>query len=282
MKPAMGNNNTTASPYRVQVLDRALGILELLCSDGPEVTLIELSKRLRLHKSTVHRLLGVLEQHRFVEKSSSNGRYRLGLKLFELGSKAISHLDLRERARPYLQRLVFETGETAHLCILDDGEVLYLEKVEAPSTVRVPSIVGRRYPAHCGAAGKSLLAFLAEDEVKELIKRRGLKAYTRNTLTTPAQLRDGLRLVREHGYAIDNEEFEEGLECIGAPVRDYSGKVVAAMSVAGPTFRVTADKLPALARSVMYAAQELSAELGYQETRRGESTAVLDQAKVTM
>ena len=206
----MGNNIKT-SPYRVQVLDRALGILELLCSDGPELTLIEFSERLRLHKSTVHRLLGVLEQHRFVEKSSSNGKYRLGLKLFELGSKAI---------------------------------------------------------AHCGAAGKALLAFLAEDEVEDLIKRRGLKAFTRNTLTTPTQLRNGLQLVRERGYAIDNEEFEEGLECIGAPVRDYSGKVVAAMSIAGPASRITEDKVPVLARSVIDAAQELSAELGYQDPQR--------------
>ncbi|HKZ80399.1 MAG TPA: IclR family transcriptional regulator [Pyrinomonadaceae bacterium] len=271
-----------ASPYRVQVLERSLGILELLCSEGPELSLIELSERLRLHKSTTHRLVGVLEQHRFVEKSSNNGKYRLGLKLFELGSKAIAHLDWRERARRFLQRLAFETGETAHLCILDDGEVLYLEKVEAPRTVRVPSIVGRRYPAHCGAAGKTLLAFQPEEEIEELIKRRGLKAYTRNTLTTPAQLREGLRLVREQGYAIDNEEFEEGLECIGAPIRDYSGKVVAAISIAGPAFRMTEDKLPVLARSVIEAAQELSDDLGYRgETVKKERSAVVDEAQVT-
>src|SRR6266478_6588249 len=270
-----------SSPYRVQVLERSLGILELLCSNGPELSLIELSEQLQLHKSTTHRLVGVLEQHRFVEKSSSSGKYKLGLKLFELGSKAIAHLDWRERARRYLQRLAFDTGETAHLCILDDGEVLYLEKGEAPRTVRVPSIVGRRYPAHCGAAGKTLLAFQPEDEIDDLIKRRGLKAYTRNTFTTPAQLRDGLRLVREQGYAIDNEEFEEGLECIGAPIRDYSGKVVAAISIAGPTFRITEDKLPVLARSVIEAAQELSADLGYPEDmRKRERTAVAGEAKV--
>ena len=206
----------------------------------------------------------------------------MGLKLFELGSKAIAHLDWRERARPVLQRLASQTGETAHLCILDDGEVLYLEKVEAPRTVRVPSIVGRRYPAHCGAAGKTLLAFQPEEEIEELIKRRGLKAYTRNTLTTPAQLREGLRLVREQGYAIDNEEFEEGLECIGAPIRDYSGKVVAAISIAGPAFRITEDKLPVLARSVIEAAQELSDDLGYRgETVKKERSAVVDEAQVT-
>jgi DNA-binding IclR family transcriptional regulator len=254
-----------SSQYRVQVLERSLGILELLSSNGPELSLIELSEQLRLHKSTTHRLLGVLEQYRFVEKSSSSGKYRLGLKLFELGSKAIADLNWRERARRHLQRLAFDTGETAHLCILDDGEVLYLEKVEAPRTVRVPSIVGRRYPAHCGGAGKALLAFQPEEEIDELIKRRGLKSYTRNTFTTPAQLKEGLRLVRERGYAVDNEEFEEGLECIGAPIKDYSGKVIAAISIAGPTFRMTEEKIAVLARSVIEAAQELSADLGYQE-----------------
>lgn len=267
-----------SSPYRVQVLERSLGILELLCTDGPELSLIELSERLGLHKSTTHRLLGVLEQYRFVEKSSSTGRYRLGLKLFELGSNAIAHLDWRERARRYLQRLAFETGETAHLCILDDGEVLYLEKVEAPRTVRVPSIVGRRYPAHCGGAGKTLLAFLSDEEIDDVIKRRGLKTYTRNTLATPAQLKEGLRVVREQGYAIDNEEFEEGLECIGAPIKNYSGKVVAAISIAGPAFRITEEKLPMLAKSVIAVAQELSAELGYQEVK--EPTVVIGAAQV--
>ncbi|MFN2533207.1 MAG: IclR family transcriptional regulator [Pyrinomonadaceae bacterium] len=270
-----------SSPYRVQVLDRSLGILELLSSDGPELSLIELSERLKLHKSTTHRLVGVLEQYRFVEKSSSSGKYRLGLKLFEFGSKAVAHIDWKERARGYLERLAYETGETAHLCILDDGEVLYLEKVEAPRTVRVPSIVGRRYPAHCGGAGKTLLAFQPEEEIAELIKRRGLKSFTRNTLTTPAQLREGLRLVREQGYAIDNEEFEEGLECIGAPLRDYSGKVIAAVSIAGPTFRITDEKLPLLAKSVMDVARELSADLGYHEPElKKEPTILVDEAQV--
>jgi DNA-binding IclR family transcriptional regulator len=266
-----------SSQYRVQVLERSLGILELLCSKGPELSLIDLSEQLQLHKSTTHRLLGVLEQHRFVEKSSISGKYRLGLKLFELGSKAIAHLDWCELARRYLQRLAFATGETAHLCILDDGEVLYLEKVEAPRTVRVPSIVGRRYPAHCGGAGKALLAFQPEEEIDDLIKRRGLKSYTRNTFTTPAQLKEGLRIVRAQGYAIDNEEFEEGLECIGAPVRDYSGRVVAAISIAGPTFRITEEKLAVLARSVIEAAQDLSADLGYhEETAKIARTAIAE------
>jgi len=243
--------------------DGPLGILELFCSAGPDLSHIELSERLDLNKSTAHRLLRVLEQHRFLEKSSNSGKYRLGLKLFELGSRAIANLDLGERALSYLERLALETRETSHLCVLDDGEVAYVEQVEGSHTVRVPSLVGRRYPAHCGAAGKTLLAFQPEDEVQELVKRQGLRGYTRNTLITLAQLSEGLRLVREQGYAVDNEEFEEGLQRIAAPIRDYSGKVVAAISIAGPTFRITQEQLPTLALIVTNAAKELSADLGY-------------------
>jgi len=259
----MASAKTKDFPYRVQVLDRALGLLEVLSSEGPELTLVELSKRLGLHKSTVHRLLMVLERHRFVERSLQNGGYRLGIKLFELGSKAVMYFDLRERARPHLERLVFMTGETAHLCILDEGEVLYLEKVESSRTVRIPSSIGRRNPAHCTAVGKALLAYLPEKELNDLIKRRGLRAYTRNTITTLAQLRGELQRVRERGYAVDNEEIEEGLKCVGAPVRDYSGKVVASMSIAGPAFRLTENQIPLLAESVMGVANDLSAEIGY-------------------
>ncbi len=251
--------------YRVQVLDRALDILEVLNDSSTSLTLAELSKRLGIHKSTLHRLLMILEERRFVEKSPQNGKYRLGLRLFELGSKAVAQLDMRENALPLLERLVFETGETAHLCILDEGEVLYLEKVEPLRTVRVPSITGRRYPAHSGGAGKALLAFMPEDELDELIKTRGLKAFTRNTVTTPAQLREALRLVREQGYAVDDEEYEEGLKCIGAPVRDYSGKVVASISIAGPAFRVTDEKIPIMAASVVEAANKLSADIGFRD-----------------
>jgi len=130
--------------YRVQVIERAIGMIELLWKNGPELSQTELASRLGLHKSTVFRILTVLENHRFVEKDSTSGKYRLGTKLFEIGVSAGSHVNLRDKARPCLKRLVYETGETAHLCVLDDGEILYLEKVEAQRTVRVPSNVGRR------------------------------------------------------------------------------------------------------------------------------------------
>ncbi|MBA3439797.1 MAG: IclR family transcriptional regulator [Pyrinomonadaceae bacterium] len=255
------------SLYQVQVLDRALGILDVLSSEGSELAPAELSKRLDLHKSTTHRLLMVLERHRLIEKSLQTGKYRLGLKLFELGSKAVAQLDLSEQAHTYLERLVRETGETAHLCIVDAGETLSLTNVESTRTIRTPVTVGRRTPVHCTAVGKAVLAFMDEYELKALIKKQGLKACTPNTITTLAGLKAELQLVRKRGYAVDNEEIEEELKCIGAPVRNYSGKVIAAISIAGPAYRLPDDKIPVVARSVVEAANELSLELGYQTAR---------------
>lgn len=259
------NHSVKTSAYHVEVLDRALAIIEVLSLEGPGLSLGDLAEKSGLHKSTVHRLLSVLERHRYVEKKQKNNTYCLGLKLFELGSKALAQLDLSERARPHLERLAQETGETAHLCILDDAEVLYLEKVEAPRTVRIPSVVGQRYPVHCGASGKTLLAFLPESQIDEIITRKGMKAFTRNTITTLAGLKQALRTVRVGGYALDDEEFEVGLKCIGAPVRDHAGKVVASIGIAGLAFRLTEDTVPALIRAVKTEAKSLSIDLGWRE-----------------
>jgi DNA-binding IclR family transcriptional regulator len=255
------------SPYQVQVLDRALGILDLLSGESPELGPSEVSERTGLHKSTVHRLLQVLERHRLIEKMALNGKYRLGLRLFELGSKAMAQFDLRERAQPYLKRLVLETGETAHICIPDGDRMLSIANVESSRTLRTPSTVGHRTPLHCTSVGKALLAFLPEDERNDLINQCELTDYTRHTITKPARLKAELKLIRQRGYAMDNEEIEEGLRCVGAPVMDHSGRVIAAMSIAGPAFRLTEDRIPAVARSVIQAASELSVELGYKETR---------------
>jgi len=268
--------------YKVRVLDRTMTILEAL-SEKSGVTLAELAERLNLHKSTVHRLLMVLESYRLVERNTANGKYRLGLKLFELGSKAVEHIDLRESARPYLERLVFETGEGAHLCILDHGEVLYLEKVESSRTVRIPSSIGRRNPAHCTAVGKVLLAHLPEDQLDDLIKKHGLKAYTQKTIVTPSELKRHLQLVRQRGYAVDDEEIEEGLKCISAPVCDYSGKVIASVSIAGPAFRMADDKIPTLAQIVVATAGRLSSQLGYQEPQiKTETMARVESEEVAL
>lgn len=256
-----------ATAYRVQVLDRAFTILNALAENGSELGLVEVSAQLRLHKSTVHRLLAALERNRYVERSLSSGKYRLGWKLFELGMQAVAHRDLFQLARPVLEWLMAETGETAHVGVLQEGEVISVLNVESRQTVRTPSTVGTRAPAHCTSLGKAILACLPRQQVMEFVRARGLRSYTCNTITQLSLLESELRRIRDRGYAVDNEEREEGLRCIGAPVLDHTGRVLAAISIAGPAFRMGQDRLSALATSVMSAAARLSASLGYQEVK---------------
>lgn len=256
--------------YRVQVLERVFDIIDTLAEDSAELTVYDFSQRLHLHRSTVHRLLMVLQQREYVEKSSLTGKYRLGSKLLELGARAAARLDLPTVARPLLERLVRECGETAHMGILREGEVVSITNVESSRTLQVPSTVGQRSPVHCSSIGKCILAHLTEAEVDGIVATRGLRRYTAKTITGAGRLKAELRGVRETGYAVDDEEFEEGLRCIGAPVRDSSGDTIAALSIAGPTARLSEIRMPVLARSVIEAAQDLSAALGY----RAEGTAV--------
>jgi len=254
---------TSKSPYRVQVLDRALAALEVLAARSNECSLVEICRTLKLHKSTAHRLMMVLEQHRLVDKNPDTGRYRLGLKLFELGSKAIGSLDLRRHAKPYLDRLQRELGETVFLCLLDEGQVFYIEKIESQQSVRTACTVGSRAPAYCTAVGKAMLAELTDAEVNQIVRRSGLRAVTPNTITTNSALKAELKAIRRRGFAIDNEEKELGLRCVSAAVRGDSGKMLAALSVSGPAFRVTQERVPEIGVAVKQAATDLSYELGY-------------------
>ena len=261
--PHSKTKRNSKSPYQIQVLDRALALLDALSQQGPDLALGEISQLLKLHKSTAHRLIMVLERHRLLEKNSRTGRYRLGLKLFELGTKAVSQLDLREQARPFLERVVLETGETVHLCIYDDGEVVYVDKIEPARSVRLASSVGRRNPAYCTAVGKAIMAFLPEAQVEDAVKKHGLQPLTRKTVSTLVELKAELDQIRERGYAIDDEENEEGVSCVGAVVRGFDGEPVAAISVSGPTFRLGKEKVDMIARSVIAAADGLSRQLGF-------------------
>lgn len=261
--------SNVSSRYRIRVLERAVSLLDLLSGDDRDIGLVEIAAALGLHKSSAHRLLMELERFQYVSKSPATGRYSLGGKLIELGMKAVSRLDLYQASRPYLERLVAETGETAHVGVLREGEIISVVNVQGSQNLRLPSTVGHRSPAHCSSLGKSILAFLPELELDNIIRSQRMKAYTERTITTPALFRIELGKVREKGYAVDDEEIEEGLKCIGAPVRDHTGKVVAAISIAGPSFRLKDRRLPALARAVMKAATDLSGHLGYRDAGAG-------------
>jgi DNA-binding IclR family transcriptional regulator len=249
--------------YHVRVVDRVFAILEELADGSAKFGDVALAERLGLHKSTVHRLLAVMQHHGFVEREPGSTKYRLGWRIFELGMAAASHLDILERAKPYVVQLVETTGETAHLGVLRQGEVVSLVNVESRYTVRTPATVGRRIPLHCTSQGKAILAFLPPGQVARRLKGYVFSRHSANTIVSNERFLEDLALVAGRGYAVDNEEYEEGLRCIAAPVHDHTGEVAGAIGIAGPTFRVTGARLPALSREVRRAAAELSAALGY-------------------
>jgi DNA-binding IclR family transcriptional regulator len=256
----------TATVYRVQVIDRALSIVNLLASSDRSLGACEVGEKLDLNKSTIHRLLAVLEHHRYVERELLSGKYRLGLKLAELGNIALSRFDLQSAARPFVERLVDETGETAHLGILQQSEVISLVNVETQHSVRTPSTVGRRSPIHCTSQGKLLVAFQPPPQIDQILRTYCFAGFTKKTIRHAGAYRAELTKVRNLGFAVDDEEFEDGLRCIGAPVRDHTGKVIAAISIAGPTFRITPERKTLLIEKVVAAARDLSQTLGCHRT----------------
>jgi DNA-binding IclR family transcriptional regulator len=267
--PLTDADGETDDRYRVQVVDRVLDILEAFTIDTPELGVSDVSRATGLNKGTAHRLLSALERHRLVEQDQTSGRYHLGLRLWELGNHAVARLELPGPAMPALHQLSAATGETAHLAVLDDADVLYIAKVESTRPLRIPSQVGRRLPPHCTAIGKTLLAWLPVPELEAVIRARGLSRYTPHTICDADVLRSELTLIRQRGFALDREELEQGLRCVAAPIRDRSAQVIAAVSVAGPSVRVNEAETPRLVEAVLRAAHSISHTLGspFDDTR---------------
>ncbi len=236
---------------------RALRVLSCFGPDHAEWGVTELAAMLGMHKSTVHRLLLTLEEEGFVRQSS--GRYVLTWRLLEIAAAIPLRDGLRQTTLDHLARLVTRSGETAHLAVLHDGQVLYVEKVEGTRRLRMPSAVGRRVPLHCTALGKVLLAGLDGAERRKLLFGEPLEAVTVHTIVDPKQLEQHILEVVRRGYAIDHEEIEEGLMCIAAPVYGDNG-TCAAISIAGPASRLQAQ-LEEHVTAVRETAAELSAEL---------------------
>jgi DNA-binding IclR family transcriptional regulator len=249
------------SIYRVQVLDRALEILGTLSDSDVDLGPSDLAAKLRLHKSTIHRLLKVLERHRLVSKSESSGRYGLGTRLSELGMRASARHDFQQRAEPYMRELAEATGESSYVSILDGTESVSVGRVDGPWTPWKPSTVGKRSPVYCTSSGKAMIAFLPEPYLDDLLRRLKFVPHTPNTLRNRIALEAELCRVRERGYAVDHEEIEPGLRCVGGPIRDSAGAIVASIGIAGPIFRMTERRLPAVARTVLDIAHRLSEDV---------------------
>ena len=255
----------------VQSIDRALRLLEVVCVAERPISLAHVSARVKLHKPTVHRLLQSLGQHGMIIQDPESKAYRPGLKLFELSNAVLRNMELRTQALPELAELNRRTNETVHLAVLDEGDVIYIDKEESQHTIRMFSAIGKRGPAHCTGVGKVLLAYLPLDELQRVLSQKKLKRFTSRTITTVAAMRRELDLIRERGYAIDDTEHEPEIRCAACPIRDHSGRVVAAMSLTAPTLRMSRDRIEAMAPLVREYADRISRKMGYvvDGTRRG-------------
>lgn len=244
----------------VQSVDRALTILELLARVG-EAGVTEVAAELDVHKSTAFRLVATLEAHRLVEQTEDRGKYRLGVGVLRLAGATTARLDVVQEARSVCRQLAAATGETVNIAVLSESSALYLDQVAGSSALQSHNWVGQHIPLHATSNGKVLLSGLDQAALDDLLGK--LSAFTPLTITKKGELRRELDRVREQGYALAVDELEVGLTAAAAPIRNAHGDVVASMSVSGPTFRLSADRIGTVVGQLVEAATEVSHRLGW-------------------
>jgi IclR family KDG regulon transcriptional repressor len=247
----------------VKSVSRALDIIDIVSSKKDGLGVTEIAKQMDINKSSVYRILSTLVQYGYMEQDEETSRYKLGYKFLEMSSKLLESIDLRKEAKPYLQELEKETNEVIHLVVYDQGEVIYIEKLEGTETLRMHSKVGKRAPMHCTAVGKAILAHLPFNVVLDILERKGMPRHTDKTITDKDEFLKELAQVKQKGYALDLEENEYGIRCIAVPIFDHVGKVIAAVSLSGPTIRMTDERIEQLQARMRQIGKQISARLGY-------------------
>jgi IclR family KDG regulon transcriptional repressor len=269
-----GPDMTSADGGRqsVKSLFKMLEVLEAFSSSDPELSVVEIARRTNLPRTTVHRIVDSLRSVGFLEQDASRDRYRLGLKLFELGGNALMNLPLYREASPFVDTLAKLTGEDVHLCIFDGAQMVFVNRRNQVARPHNTVITMEASPCHSTGVGKAALAFQSEAVIERVI-RAGLARFTPNTIVEPKRLKAELAAIRARGYSVDDAEHEPELRCVGAPIRNSAGRVFAAISASGPSRRVTQERVPELARAVMTHAELLSIRLGYQPGTQGPDAA---------
>lgn len=253
----------TRTVNSVQSLDRAFFILELLSNYPQGISLTEICAESNLPKGTVSRMLGTLIQHGYVLQDLDSRKYRLTLRLFEIGSRVVGGANILSIARPYLEKLSRTSEEAVHLVSRVNDEVVYLYKEEATaSIVRMSSCVGLHNPMYCTGVGKSILAFLPDEEIQSIWQRTDLIQFTPNTIMTFDKMQEEIAMIRERGYAIDNEEHELGVRCIAAPILDFNFSPVAAISISAPCEHMDEAKIEQYIPMLLDAAKNISRYYG--------------------
>lgn len=254
----------------VKSLFKMLEVLECFSTEERELSVMEIARRTGLPRTTVHRIVDSLRAVGFLEQEASRERYRLGLKLFELGNVALANMPLYREAGPFVDTLAKLSGETVHLCVFDGAQMLFVERgVDRAAPNNVVTTM-EASPCHSTGVGKATLAFQPEPVIERVIAA-GLKASTANTITDPERLRRELVAIRERGYAVDDREHEPEVRCVAAPIRNAGGRVFAAISASGPARRVTPARESQLAELVISHARLISVQLGYRPAPAAQS-----------
>ncbi len=247
----------------VKSVSRALDIINLVSMKKGGLGVTEIANQMDINKSSVYRILSTLVQYGYIEQDKGTERYKLGYQFLEVSSRLLESLDLRIEAKPFLQELEKETNEVIHLVVYDQGEVVYIEKLDGNEALRMHSKVGKRAPMHCTSVGKAILAHLPSEIVQEIIERKGLPVHTDKTITDINVFIEELKEVKRKGFALDLEENEYGITCIAVPILDHLGKVAAAVSISGPTIRMTEARLIELEPRMIEIGKLISARLGF-------------------
>lgn len=245
----------------IRAVERALNILLCFSMQTPELSMTQISEMVGLHKSTVHRLLATLERMRFVQRDPLTSMYRPGIRLLQMAYLTLEHNDLSQVARPFMRHLGELHRETVDLSVMDDGDVIFTEVVESPQRVKLAAAKGQRLPAACTASGKAMLAFLAEEKLKAILDR-GIQRFTQFTPCSAADVRKDLEIVRQDGFSISEQELEEGINAVSAPIFDATGHPIASIAIAGPAYRMTRERMTAMAPDIIAACEGISRELG--------------------
>ena len=251
-----------ATGTQVKSLVRGLTILRHLAEARDGIPLTDLAQRVGLPASTTHRLLNTLRAQGFVRQDETSGRWMIGVECFTVGNAFLYNRDFVSASRPYMRRLMEESGETANLSVLDDGQAILLSQVECQEMMRMLARLGSRTPLHASGVGKALLAALPEKEVINILHRRGLPRMTDTTIDSPEKLMQDLQQVRARGYAVDDEEHAVGLRCVAATIHDEYAEPLASISLSGPRARISRERLTGLGSLVLEATAEITSALG--------------------
>ncbi|HSB73063.1 MAG TPA: IclR family transcriptional regulator [Candidatus Methylomirabilis sp.] len=257
------DGKTTAQGPLIQSLQRGLGILEIIAKKGKGISMAEVSREIGLHTSTTFHLLRTLSTLGYLVQDESTREYLLGSKVFHLAASAWTEVQLSKIAKPLLAEMAQQTGETSHLAVLERGEVIVIDKIDGSGPVRLSDRVGYPRPAHCTAIGKALLAYLPAAELRSFLKTAEFRPFTPKTITAAPILEGELERVRKQGYSFDDEEFAQGIRCLAAPARNFTGHVVAAIGISGPVWRVSLDRMAHLTQFVRGMGHRLSQLLGH-------------------